>query len=183
MRALYLAAARGLTLARLASIPLFLVLLTHAHGEALPLWRLSLLLLYVGIALSDILDGRLARKAGAPSHTWGQVDAVADIAFTSLSLAVAAWLGYIGPWVPAGGRCPWWPLSPPQSGAPADARWAPGGGSGRQSRRGDLLPPSGGRCPRTRCRGGQRPLVDRPGRRRGVPLHPVPAPAPADGAA
>ena len=102
MRALYLAAARGLTLARLASIPLFLVLLTHAHGEALPLWRLSLLLLYVGIALSDIFDGRLARKAGAPSHTWGQVDAVADIAFTSLSLAVAAWLGYIGAWVPVG---------------------------------------------------------------------------------
>jgi phosphatidylglycerophosphate synthase len=56
----------------------------------------------VGIALSDIFDGRLARKAGAPSHTWGQVDAVADIAFTSLSLAVAAWLRSVGPWVPIG---------------------------------------------------------------------------------
>jgi hypothetical protein len=102
LKALYLAAARGLTLARLASIPLFLVLLTHAHAEAPPVWRLSLLLLYVGVALSDIFDGRLARKAGAPSHAWGQVDAAADIAFTSLSLAVAAWLGYIGPWVPVG---------------------------------------------------------------------------------
>ncbi|HSF29203.1 MAG TPA: CDP-alcohol phosphatidyltransferase family protein [Candidatus Tectomicrobia bacterium] len=102
LKALYLAAARGLTLARLASIPFFLALLIHAHREGLPLWRLSLLLLYVCIALSDVLDGRLARKAGAPSHAWGQVDAAADIAFTSLSLAAAAWLGYVGPWVPLG---------------------------------------------------------------------------------
>ena len=63
---------------------------------------MSLLLLYVGIALSDFFDGRLARKAGAPSHVWGQIDALADIAFTSLSLAAAAWLGCVGPWVPAG---------------------------------------------------------------------------------
>jgi hypothetical protein len=102
LRAFYLAAARGLTLARLLSIPLFLMLLIHTHREGRPLWRLSLLLLYVGIALSDVFDGMLARKAGAPSHAWGQVDAAADIAFTSLSLAAAAWLGYVGPWVPVG---------------------------------------------------------------------------------
>jgi phosphatidylglycerophosphate synthase len=63
---------------------------------------MGLLLLYVGIALSDVLDGWLARKAGAPSRVWGQIDATADIAFTSLSLATAAWLGCVGPWVPAG---------------------------------------------------------------------------------
>jgi phosphatidylglycerophosphate synthase len=102
LRAFYLAAARGLTLARLLSIPLFLMLLIHTHREGRPLWRLSLLLLYVGIALSDVFDGMLARKAGAPSYAWGQVDAAADIAFTSLSLAAAAWLGYVGPWVPVG---------------------------------------------------------------------------------
>src|SRR5262245_56445663 len=66
------------------------------------LGRLSLLLLYVCIALSDVLDGLLARKAGAPSQFWGQIDAAADIAFTSLSLATATWLGYVGPWVPVG---------------------------------------------------------------------------------
>jgi phosphatidylglycerophosphate synthase len=63
---------------------------------------MGLLLLYVCIALSDVLDGWLARKAGAASHVWGQIDATADIAFTSLSLATAAWLGRVGPWVPAG---------------------------------------------------------------------------------
>ena len=102
MRAFYLAAARGLTLARLGGIPLFLWLLVHTHRDGPQLWGRSLLLLYVCIALSDFLDGRLARKAGAPSHVWGQVDAAADIAFTSMSLAVAAWLGRVGPWVPVG---------------------------------------------------------------------------------
>src|ERR671935_2276428 len=102
LNAFYLAAARGLTLARLASIPLFLFLLVQTHRAGPQHWRMSLLLLYVGIALSDFFDGRLARKAGAPSHVWGQIDATADIAFTSLSLAAAAWLGYVGPWVPVG---------------------------------------------------------------------------------
>ena len=102
MRVLYLAAARGLTLARLASIPLFLWLLVHTQRDGLPLWRMSLVLLYGCIALSDVLDGWLARKAGAPSHVWGQVDAAADIVFTSLSLAVMSWLGRVGPWVPGG---------------------------------------------------------------------------------
>jgi hypothetical protein len=102
LSAFYLAVARGLTLARLASIPLFLFLLGQTYRAGLQPWGLNLLLLYVCIALSDFLDGWLARKAGAPSHVWGQIDASADIAFTSLSLATAAWLGQVGPWVPAG---------------------------------------------------------------------------------
>ena len=102
MSTLYLTAARGLTLARLASIPLFLFLLVQTHRAGPQHWGMSLLLLYVCIALSDFLDGRLARKAGAPSHVWGQIDAAADIAFTCLSLAAAAWLELVGPWVPLG---------------------------------------------------------------------------------
>ena len=102
MRAFYLAAARGLTLARLASIPLFLFLLVQTYRAGPQHWRVGLLVLYVGVALSDFLDGWLARKAGAPSHVWGQIDATADIAFTSLSLAAAAWLGRVGPWVSVG---------------------------------------------------------------------------------
>jgi phosphatidylglycerophosphate synthase len=104
MRALYLIAARGLTLARLASIPLFLFLLVQTHRAGLQPWWMGLLLVYVCIALSDFLDGWrwLARKAGAASHIWGQIDATADIAFNTLSLAAAAWLGLVGPWVPLG---------------------------------------------------------------------------------
>src|SRR5215470_11354096 len=102
LSAFYLATSRGLTLARLASIPLFLFLLVQTYRAGPQPWWMGLLLLYVGIALSDFFDGRLARKAGAPSHVWGQIDAIADIAFTSLSLAAAAWLGRVGPWVPLG---------------------------------------------------------------------------------
>jgi phosphatidylglycerophosphate synthase len=102
MQVFYLTAARGLTLARLASIPLFLFLLVQTSRAGPQHWRMSLLLLYVCIALSDFFDGWLARKAGAASQVWGQIDAAADIAFNSLSLTAAAWLGCIGPWVPAG---------------------------------------------------------------------------------
>lgn len=102
MRAFYRVAARGLTLGRLASIPLFLFLLVQTQHAGPQHGRWGLLGLYVCIALSDVLDGWLARKAGTPSHVWGQIDAAADIAFTSLSLAAAAWLGRVGPWVPLG---------------------------------------------------------------------------------
>src|SRR6266851_3548863 len=61
MNAFYLTAARGLTLARLASIPLFLFLLVQTSRAGPQQWRLSLLLLYVCIVLSDFLDGRLGR--------------------------------------------------------------------------------------------------------------------------
>lgn len=94
--------ARGLTLGRLACVPLFVVLLVHtAHTEA-PLWRLSLLLLYAGLVLSDFYDGRLARQAGAASPGWGQLDALADIVLNTCGLAAAAWIGRLGPWVAAG---------------------------------------------------------------------------------
>lgn len=102
MPSFYLVAARGLTLARLAAIPFFLFLLIQTDREGSPFWGIILLVLFVFIALSDLLDGAFARMAGAPSHFWGQVDAAVDIAFNTLSLSAAAWLGRVGPWVPAG---------------------------------------------------------------------------------
>ncbi|MFQ5916984.1 MAG: CDP-alcohol phosphatidyltransferase family protein [Candidatus Binatia bacterium] len=99
---LVLAAARGLTLARIAGIPLFLWLLVITDREGPQVWGTSLLLLYLFMALSDLLDGPLARMAGSPSPIWGQVDVAADITFNTLSLSAASWLGLVGPWVPAG---------------------------------------------------------------------------------
>lgn len=97
----YLATARGLTLARIAAILPFLFLLEHSAREGSDHCGMSLVLLYVFIALSDLLDGALARMAGAPSQFWGRVDAAADIAFNISSLTLAAWIGAVGFWVPA----------------------------------------------------------------------------------
>jgi phosphatidylglycerophosphate synthase len=101
-RAACLAAARGLTLARMALTPLFLVVLVRTADAPSWPWSAGLLLLYAFIALSDLVDGPLARKAGVPTAFWGRMDAAADISFNTLSLWVAAWLGRVGPWVPAG---------------------------------------------------------------------------------
>lgn len=98
----YLALARGLTLTRLTVIIPFLFLLEQTAREGPELLGLSLVVLYLFIALSDLLDGAFARMAGAPSLFWGRIDAVADIVFNTLSLAVAAGIGLIGAWVPAG---------------------------------------------------------------------------------
>jgi CDP-diacylglycerol--glycerol-3-phosphate 3-phosphatidyltransferase len=97
-----LVTARVLTLGRVVLTPLFLVLLVRAAGADSRASGAGLLLLYAVIALSDVVDGRLARRAGVPTAFWGRMDAGADILFNTLSLAVAAWLGRIGPWVPAG---------------------------------------------------------------------------------
>jgi phosphatidylglycerophosphate synthase len=98
---IYLAMARGLTLARIAAILPFLLLLEHTAREGPDHWGMSLVSLYLLIALSDLLDGALARMAGAPSALWGKIDAAADIAFNILSLSLAAWIGAVGFWVPA----------------------------------------------------------------------------------
>lgn len=97
-----LGAARSLTLARIVGILPFLVLLILADREEGGPWGAALFLLYLFVVLSDLLDGVLARTAGAPSRLWGQVDAFADILFNSASLCAAAWLGLVGFWVPLG---------------------------------------------------------------------------------
>ena len=58
--------------------------------------------LYVLTASSDLLDGYLARRSGAPSARWGRLDAFADMLFNTTALLAAAWLGLVGYWVPLG---------------------------------------------------------------------------------
>jgi len=100
-RALALAA-RTLTLSRFASVAPFVWLLFHAaSGESLGA-RLALASLYGLVVLSDFLDGRLARRAGAASATWARADVGADVLFNFSSLVAAAWIGLVGPWVAAG---------------------------------------------------------------------------------
>ncbi len=104
--------ARGLTLSRFVLLPPFLWLL-HA-ADALPSLphRVALAGCYAFIALSDTLDGRLARRARAASRRWARIDVVADMMFNFSALTAASFLGWMGPWVPAsvallGGRFLW----------------------------------------------------------------------------
>ena len=87
------ALARSLTLFRMLAIVPYAWLFLHG-GEA------SVAVLYTAVALSDWLDGKLARMAGRANARWGMLDAVADVGFNAASLAAAAWLGVVGPWVP-----------------------------------------------------------------------------------
>lgn len=95
--------ARSLTFLRMLATPLFawaFVRLESVPDARRPAWLL--LAIYGYAVLSDLLDGPLARRAGAASYRWGQADALADVAFNAAALAAAAWAGRVGPWVPLG---------------------------------------------------------------------------------
>jgi phosphatidylglycerophosphate synthase len=95
-------AARLLTVSRFLALPPFLWTLAALAAHPSPGYKLALIALYVAAASSDFFDGMLARAAGAANRRWGTLDVVADVIFNCASLACAAWLGRIGPWVPAG---------------------------------------------------------------------------------
>ncbi|MET0153213.1 MAG: CDP-alcohol phosphatidyltransferase family protein [Candidatus Binatia bacterium] len=94
--------ARALTLSRFVLLIPFLWLLKAVAAHPSTPGRLALAGTYAFIALSDTLDGRLARRANAASRLWGRIDVVADILFNFSALTAASLLGWMGPWVPAG---------------------------------------------------------------------------------
>ncbi|MGH7899474.1 MAG: CDP-alcohol phosphatidyltransferase family protein, partial [Candidatus Binatia bacterium] len=101
-RPLLAASARVLTVFRVVTLPAFLWMLFAVAGGDGEAWRAPLATLYVAVALSDFVDGRLARAAAAATPRWAVLDVAADVTFNLASLVSAAWLGRIGLWVPAG---------------------------------------------------------------------------------
>lgn len=95
-------AARLLTALRFVALPPFLWTLAAVAADPSRASGVALVALYAGVASSDFLDGVLARVAHAANQRWGALDVLADVTFNCASLACAAWLGRIGPWVPAG---------------------------------------------------------------------------------
>jgi phosphatidylglycerophosphate synthase len=94
--------ARALTLSRFVLLAPFLWLLTSVAAQPSAPGRLALAGTFAFVALSDSLDGRLARRAGAASRRWARIDVVADMLFNFSALTAASLLGWMGPWVPAG---------------------------------------------------------------------------------
>lgn len=64
----------AITLGRIALIPLFVVM-AHEHG---PLWRFLTALVFLVAALTDLLDGYLARRMGEVTALGKLLDPVAD---------------------------------------------------------------------------------------------------------
>jgi CDP-diacylglycerol--glycerol-3-phosphate 3-phosphatidyltransferase len=92
--------ARALTLSRIFGLPPFLWLLVRvADGGT---GAAALAALYLVLALSDYLDGPLARRAGTADPRWGTIDVTADVLFNLCALSAASALGLVGVWVPAG---------------------------------------------------------------------------------
>jgi CDP-diacylglycerol---glycerol-3-phosphate 3-phosphatidyltransferase len=86
--------ANALTLLRVALVPVIAVLLL-AGGDAARWWAFAI---FVFAALTDSIDGWVARRLVGVTR-WGQLaDPAADKALIVGSLAVLAWLG----------RLPWW---------------------------------------------------------------------------
>ena len=94
--------ARGLTIMRIFAIPLFVWALLRIDSAPDAGWRILRIGAYAYAIFSDLLDGPLARRAGARTYFWGQVDAISDVAFNAAALTAAAWAGRIGPLAPLG---------------------------------------------------------------------------------
>ncbi|MBI4518146.1 MAG: glycosyltransferase family 39 protein [Deltaproteobacteria bacterium] len=89
----------ALTSLRVVVTPLFAVLAWRAPGAAGARW--GALLLFFIIAASDLLDGHLARRAGATSIRGRVLDHGADILFVLTALATYVARGVTPWWVPA----------------------------------------------------------------------------------
>lgn len=86
--------ANAFTLLRVALVPVIAVLLV-VEGQAARWWALAV---FVFAALTDSIDGWVARRFAGVTR-WGQLaDPLADKALVIGSLAILAWLG----------RLPWW---------------------------------------------------------------------------
>ena len=91
-------AADAITVARIALTPIFLW--TIVRGEAGEMGVLAAALFAV-IALSDFVDGRVARHFGTDSSMGRVLDHVADIGFILAAFAVYVAVGAVPWWVPA----------------------------------------------------------------------------------
>lgn len=80
--------ANGLTGLRLLAAPL----LAAAILDGQPLYACGL---YVLAVVTDLLDGRVARRLGESSPLGGLLDHAVDATFVTTGLAVLAWLGTI----------------------------------------------------------------------------------------
>ncbi|HVB44273.1 MAG TPA: CDP-diacylglycerol--glycerol-3-phosphate 3-phosphatidyltransferase [Streptosporangiaceae bacterium] len=85
----------GLTLLRLALVPVFVVfLVTGGSG-----WRIAAFVVFVLASVTDLLDGELARRGGMITDFGKIADPIADKALTGSALFALSALGELSWWV------------------------------------------------------------------------------------
>jgi CDP-diacylglycerol--glycerol-3-phosphate 3-phosphatidyltransferase len=87
-----------LTLARLALVPVFVVLLLAGRGHD-PGWRLAATAVFVVAALTDRFDGSIARRRGLVTRVGTIADPIADKALMGAALVGLSALGDLPWWV------------------------------------------------------------------------------------
>src|SRR5512144_3012143 len=81
-----------LTFMRIAAVPVFLICLTYERfGAALSI--------FMAAAITDALDGALARLTDADTELGASMDPLADKLLMSSSFIVLAWIGGVPAWL------------------------------------------------------------------------------------
>lgn len=86
--------ANWLTVLRIVLVPVFVTLLVYGRGWAA-------LLVFVGAAATDSLDGWVARRAGSQSRLGAFLDPAADKLMVSASFVTLTYLGMLPFWITA----------------------------------------------------------------------------------
>ena len=89
-----------LTLVRLLLVPVLAVLLFSGDGND-PTTRAWATVVFVVAALTDLIDGELARRSGTVTTVGKIADPIADKALTGVALIGLSWLGDLPWWVTA----------------------------------------------------------------------------------
>lgn len=88
--------ANVITMARIAMVPFFLAALLIPDGVV---WRLVALVIFLVAAITDRLDGYLARSRGLVTNLGKILDPIADKVLTGGALVALSWLGELPWWV------------------------------------------------------------------------------------
>jgi CDP-diacylglycerol--glycerol-3-phosphate 3-phosphatidyltransferase len=87
----------GLTALRMLLVPVFAwVLLSHPHEDS---WRWMAALIFVFASITDIVDGKVARKYGLVTRFGKLWDPIADKALTGMALVALSIIGELPWWI------------------------------------------------------------------------------------
>ncbi|GAA3960086.1 CDP-diacylglycerol--glycerol-3-phosphate 3-phosphatidyltransferase [Gordonia caeni] len=90
--------ANGLTVFRILLVPVFVVVLFVADG-AEPAWRIAAFVIFAVAAITDQLDGRIARSWGLVTDFGKLADPIADKALIGAALLSLSILGVVPWWI------------------------------------------------------------------------------------